>query len=486
MRKINALSLPLKATGLCIIILIYFITSCKKDSLNNEKLSNDELTILKGWQSKNFDQKSILFSGMVPNWNTVYVNELKDKTVYEVDLTSTDSAFITNGFLSKGDKNNYQSVSRFKLLIFKDTKTGKITDGYYMSSLSNEPVHYTEVNNFTGYIYFYNRKGNFINGWVFNAGKALQAISQGNEAGYRETLNAGLKEKINMNNFGNGKIQVASQEFCYTIVTPIYGISCIQAGDSPEPVCSTYIKGYNYGRYCTSVEIPTDGNGGVTPDPNNPRGQTPNIPTLPTVPDEGRGDIVNKIKDPCLKAMVQALLDKGIEFTAEQTLNSIFGDNSSINLSFDQATYTSDLTDGSTTPPIVTFKNDGSINTFNITIKLNEKTLPNASTEFIASTIIHETLHAYFSYRDKVFDPDRQHDEMATEQYIAWFQAAIKKMYSQMDNTDALALAWGGLEGTPAYDTYKTNDPYSVGQLWLTNSEYADGTKGIKCPQKTN
>ncbi|MCZ4245327.1 hypothetical protein [Pedobacter punctiformis] len=285
---IYKLNSPLKPNlSLFLLILLIILNSCKKDNLGKEKLSNNELTALKEWQSKNFDQKSILFSSMVPNWNNIYVNELKDKIVYEVDLTSTDNAFITNGFLSKSDKNNYLAKSRFKLLLFKDSKTGQITDGYYMTSLSDEPVHYTQVNNFTGYIYFYNRKGNFVNGWIFDAGKALQAISQGTETGYRESVNAGLKEKINMNDFGNGRIQVSAQQFCYTGQTPIYGESCIQPEGSQAPVCSTYIKGYNYTRFCVDVEIPTDGTGGLIPDPNNPRGQQPVPGTLPTAPDDG-------------------------------------------------------------------------------------------------------------------------------------------------------------------------------------------------------
>ncbi|WP_316803164.1 hypothetical protein [Pedobacter nototheniae] len=292
MRKINALSLPFKAISLCFVAFLLVIVSCKKDNLNAGKLSQNEIENLKDWQSKNFDQKSILFAKMVPNWNNVYVNQLKDKTVYEVDLTSTDNAFITNGFLSKGDKKDYQSTSNFKLLIFKDIKTGKITDGYYMSSISNLPAHYTQVDNFTGYIYFYNKQGNFVNGWAFDNGKAVQSISQGTEAGYRETMNAGLREKINLNNFGDGRIQVASQEFCYTIEIPIYGTSCIAAsgesGPAGPPICVTIIKGYTYGRYCTPNQMAVDDNGGVVPDPNNPKGTEPKKPTLPSIgPDDG-------------------------------------------------------------------------------------------------------------------------------------------------------------------------------------------------------
>lgn len=286
MKKINELSLPFKGLGLYFVALLLLITSCKKDNSDAGKLSKNELETLKDWQSKNFDQKSILFSGMIPNWNTIYVNQLKDKTVYEVELTSTDNAFMTNGFLNK-DENNYQNASRFKLLIFKDAKTDKITEGYYMSSISNEPIHYTQTDQFTGYIYFYNTKGNFINGWSFDAGRAVQGIKSGTYVGYKETMNSSLKEKINMNNFGNGRIQVeAPGNTCYTMSFPVYATSCISVEDSP-PICSIYIKGYVYGQFCPGVEISPDGSGGVVPDPITPIGQPPVVPTTPTLgPDD--------------------------------------------------------------------------------------------------------------------------------------------------------------------------------------------------------
>ncbi|WP_316805422.1 hypothetical protein [Pedobacter nototheniae] len=488
MRKINAHSLPFKAIGLCFVALLLFITSCKKDNVNG-KLSNDELQALKTWQSQNFDQKSILFADMVLNWNTIYVNQLNDKTVYEVDLNTTDNAFITNSFLKKGDKKDYQSTSRFKLLIFKDTQTGKITDGYYMSSISNAPVHYKQVNNFTGYIYFYNKQGNFVNGWVYDAGKALQGISQGTEAGYRETMNAGLKEKINLNNFGDGRIQVASQEFCYTIEIPIYGTSCIAAsgesGPAGPPVCVTIIKGYTYGRYCTPNQMAVDDNGGVVPDPNNPKGTEPKKPTLPSIgPDEEPADIKNKVNDPCLKAMVQKELDRGINFSAEETLNSIFGENSDINLDFGDKIYANTGTDGGALITKAVRNPNGSVAKMDITITLNSGILPNASQEYITATILHESLHAYFDYKNGVGDENGQHIIMASQPYISKFSAAMQKIYPNMSGEDALALAWGGLEGTPDYDTYKLAEPYKVGQMYLANSEYRDGSKGSKCPTK--
>ncbi|MBC6111597.1 hypothetical protein ACFOG5_20655 [Pedobacter fastidiosus] len=193
--------------------------------------------------------------------------------------------------------------------------------------------------------------------------------------------------------------------------------------------------------------------------------------------------IKNNVKDPCLKAMVQAAIDKGIEFTTENTLNSIFDIGSKVNLNFIQAAFSDDLTDGGATKPKVTYNSDGSINTFDMTIKLNEKTMPNASKEYISATILHEALHAYFTYLDNGvdFNPASQHVAMATDKYILWFEKGLKSIYPEISDLDLKALAWGGLEGTEAYDSLKEKNPYEVGQMWLTNSQHHDGTKGTKC-----
>lgn len=484
MRKINALTLPYEAIRLCFIAFLLVITSCKKDITDVGKLSKTDLETLKDWQSKNFDQNSILFSGMVPNWNNVYVNQLKDKTVYEVELTPTDNAFMTNGFLRKGDKNDYRSKSRFKLLILKDAKTEKITDGYYMSSISNEPVHYTQTDQFTGYIYFYNTKGNFINGWSFDAGKAVQGIRSGTYAGYKETMNSGLTEKINMSNFGNGKIQVeAPGNTCYTMSFPVYATSCISVEDSP-PICSIYIKGYVYGQFCPGVQISPDGSGGVVPDPNTPIGQPPVVPTTPTVPGGDPNDITNNVKDPCLKLMVQLAIDRGINFSAEETLKSIFGENSNINLFFGEKNYANSGTDGGTLINRVLKNANGTIARLDITISLNTPILQNASQEYITATILHEALHAYFDFKNGQSDETGQHVTMSSQPYITQFSAKMQQIYPNMSNEDALALAWGGLEGTPAYDDLRAAQPYNVGQMFLANGQYKDGEKGTQCPIK--
>jgi len=192
-------------------------------------------------------------------------------------------------------------------------------------------------------------------------------------------------------------------------------------------------------------------------------------------------DIKSTITNPCLKILVNDIISKGIEFTTEQTLNSIFGSNSKINLTFAQANYSSADTDGSTTPPSVVLNSDQTIKSFDITLKLNEKTMPNAAKEYISATVIHETLHAYFSYRDKELNPTGQHNEMATDIYVAWFINAIKNIYPTISDFNAKALAWGGLEDTAGWDTFRATYPYDAGQITLANDEFHDGELGTKC-----
>ncbi|WP_131537306.1 SprT family zinc-dependent metalloprotease [Pedobacter nototheniae] len=485
MKKINALSLPFRAIGLCFIVCLLAITSCKKDKTGDGKLSETDLQTLKDWQSKHFDQNSILFSGMVPNWSNIYVNQLKDKIVYEVELTPTDNAFMTNGFLNKGDKNNYQSTSRFKLLILKDAKTDKITDGYYMSSISNEPVHYTQTDQFTGYIYFYNTKGNFINGWSFDAGKAVQGIRSGTYAGYKETMNPSLREKINMSNFGNGRIQVeAPGNSCYTMTIPVYATSCISVEDSP-PICSIYIKGYVYGQFCPGVQISPDGSGGVIPDPIRPIGQTPVTTTVPEITDEFENY-------PCAKALVQKM--KTLNSDIANLIKNAFNTNDLKNLNFvaDPALAGTNIDGhymrGNTTPESgVGFHEIG----------INPDVLNNSTQEFILATLYHEALHAYFAQKlsdlgkaefdrqflgvevngGRLLVQDEAHISMGYQRFVTGIKNTILAFNPGFDPNRAEIIAKSGIvQALPAESKINSQErnPYDP------NNPGATGTKCLE------
>ena len=455
MQKKTDLNLPINVICLFWGLMLIF-SACKKENQLSENISDLEISNLKKWHRQNFDETSILFSNMIPNWNHVYVNEVKNKTVYEVELINTDQSFVSNGFLSADDKTNYLANSRFKLLFFKDNETGKLSEGYYMTSLSKEVVHYAQVSDFTGYIYFYTKKGNFVNGWSFDGGKAIQSISQGTAEGYKESSLGGLysnfREKTSISNLSKANLQVTSQEFCYTTSTPIYGTSCIQAGDSPQTYCTTYIKGFTYSRFCTSLPIPTDGNGGIVPDPNNPPGKTPSLPTVPI----DDGDITSEFENyPCARALVEQMGTLNSDIA--KLIKDTFGVNDITNINF----YPDPRLSGTIT--------DGQLNSqsgMTFQIGINPDVLAKSTKEYILVTLYHEALHAYFAQKLATLGRDEfnkqftgvdvnggrlisvvndQHTTMGYDKFVRGLKDAILAFNPRFDPSRATALAELGI-----------------------------------------
>ena len=84
----------------------------------------------------------------------------------------------------------------------------------------------------------------------------------------------------------------------------------------------------------------------------------------------------------------------------------------------------------------------------------------NSSKQYITATIIHELLHAYMDYETRVKknptflnkDESQQHEYMAAN-YVDDMRDIITALYPDFSVNEAEALAWGGLEGTAAYQT---------------------------------
>ena len=110
----------------------------------------------------------------------------------------------------------------------------------------------------------------------------------------------------------------------------------------------------------------------------------------------------------------------------------------------------------------------------NIEIKLNSDVLPNASEQYIAVTILHETLHAYFRQTGQLDD----HNEMVNN-YIPWFESTLKTLYPSMSPEDAEALAYGGLTDSMAFTTSE-KDAFRASYEYTSNA-YATGMKGSPC-----
>lgn len=187
-------------------------------------------------------------------------------------------------------------------------------------------------------------------------------------------------------------------------------------------------------------------------------------------------EIKNNVKDTCLRKMVEDARNKNIEFNAKESMNGIFDSNSDFNLNFFDGPLATDL-DGITHVSHTggtTVGNRVKITSMDIDITLNSTTLPNSSAEFIAVTILHEVLHAYFAQVGIAFD----HDVMVRE-YIPWFTSSLHSLYPTIPDTDLVALAYGGLMDNA---TFVNSPEYAMKNIYGSiNDNYKGGRLGSKC-----
>nr|MBC7611786.1 hypothetical protein [Pseudopedobacter sp.] len=238
----------------------------------------------------------------------------------------------------------------------------------------------------------------------------------------------------------------------------------------------------------TPSDPTTGGGGSTTPGDYDP--QKPTCPDSPVGystsglkvdmvnPDNdpcSNRDIINNIKDPCLKKMVQYSIDNDIKLNINESINSIFNTNTDVNLYYEETSSLPNSTDGTTT-----LVNDnrfpGGNYLLTIDIKLNVNTLPNASKEYISATILHEALHAYFRYNGSLSSLD--HEAMANL-YLSWFVNSLTNLYPNLSYSDAKMLGWGGLGETQAYNLFTTqNEKFIIQNI---NKDYKTSLKGTSC-----
>lgn len=186
----------------------------------------------------------------------------------------------------------------------------------------------------------------------------------------------------------------------------------------------------------------------------------------------GNYDIHNDIDDPCLRRVTEAVISGDIQYDIQQSLRSIFGTTDKVNL------YYRDVSDlPSNVAGEASYQTKDIPNEVNIKIVLNQNTLPDASQEYIVSTIVHESLHAYFRYKNT--DAELDHENMASN-YISWFMEIMSRTFPNIPQSDNYALAWGGLGETAAWDRKSPTERNAIAD---TDNSYRQREKGTNpCP----
>lgn len=190
----------------------------------------------------------------------------------------------------------------------------------------------------------------------------------------------------------------------------------------------------------------------------------------------GEMDIINEVEDPCLHAMVEDIIDRDVVFTIEETMDSIFNNNDEINLTFIDYDF-NDTTTMASASPLYIEGTPGEWESFRFRVNLDKERLPNASREYIGSTIMHEVLHAYYSYKFNGEYTGLDHETMAVH-YIDWFMEGLSSMFPTLTEDERFALAWGGLEETDSFDQLTGPQKDKVN---LHNGKHSKGESGNTC-----
>lgn len=183
----------------------------------------------------------------------------------------------------------------------------------------------------------------------------------------------------------------------------------------------------------------------------------------------------NNVTNECMKDLVQDVMDGDNAFT--NILKTTFGTSSDFKLTFSQFNGSTHL-DG---------KTDKTNN--NIDIGLNFAALEHASQEFVTATIYHEIIHAQLGAMGV---PGNQHHNIMADVWRPTIEAALMDAFPGLSQSDAAALAWGGLGSSTAWqnmvDDDIANNTGNSGNIDQKNKNHKNlnneynGNHGTQCP----
>ncbi|MFE7085559.1 SprT-like domain-containing protein [Sphingobacterium spiritivorum] len=307
----------------------------------------------------------------------------------------------------------------------------------------------------------YSFSGTIISSSILSNSTKIATFSKGENIRNLDQTNVAAIEKYNRN--------------MGSLVKMAAGKKCVYA----------YVNGQLNRISCTDTDEIDYGDGGIYDDPPPNPGDY-----YPTNPPIGGGDtgeqkeeenIENNIENPCLKKIVDEVISNDIASLTNECLLDVFKQNDKINLRFYETTRLPDLTAGIAS---TTFTSGTS--NLDVKIELNANTLPNASQEYVALAVVHESIHAYLYTKGFFTTMIDQHDMMWSS-YIDVIAGYLNQQYGTDMNvartlaTDGLQNTFGSkiLESTYEGLNLKTGEPAEKRGIIAT--QYRNGQKGKKC-----
>jgi hypothetical protein len=440
---------------LATMLLIFY--ACRKEfNMTNDVKSSLSIEEAKSYMSK---QKSIILSADKITFSTFTnagekLNYAWDKAI----TTSRDSVAIVEiplmdkkkGYVIGADNPDYADASITRLVIIKNAHGEMrsflmtiVPDIKYLQEKPDDVVkntYLTKTSRFTGLVVYHHEEGSFISGNRYVNGQNLGKLVPVND----KNIQGDSQQKIMIK-------PVAGQDCTYYTMYDYSAVCYVQG--------SLYVCEWEASiRWSYSVCTDGTGDGGGTSN-----GQVP-------------VDTLNKIADSCLKVAMQMALANGVKNDFKNIMDSTFLGNKNIILVFQEENIGDTTVLGRFIPWITKRRNTGE--EYEIAaISFNTQTTPGISQEMKVWTLYHELLHAYISKMGQLLYPNYNHQYIANT-YVNKLSAALQGLFPGMSGTDAQALAWVGLDGTPMWSLV---DPYMKPQYIAIANEYKKGRLGHKC-----
>jgi len=265
------------------LLLLLSFYRCEENLKNDEPVQNiSQFTVeqAQAWFGSEWAATISLKSGSTespkigikPDWCDGFTSHNSKFDVVEVGLLVQGNFGFADQTSSKDwkmTKNPKMITSLTRMVFMKDKKNGRI-DQFLMTIVGNKEYHdkkigqlsdnsyFTREKHFSGYIFFHDLTGNFINGWNYEKGKIVRKCSQNN---------------------GNNLPIVLKKADCIAVTVTLYNQFCTDwyhNGQYNYTNCEDRVAEYEYYYLYCSYEPSGGGSGGgydgeyyppTTPDP---------------------------------------------------------------------------------------------------------------------------------------------------------------------------------------------------------------------------
>ncbi|WP_142687673.1 hypothetical protein [Chitinophaga polysaccharea] len=381
------------------------------------------------------------------------------------------------GGILKVPLENFRTPYGYRDLLFQQNKDGAINvkvlqiiayPTYLQKKMGENPTIAGNIrllisnNDFSGLLLQYDTKGNFIEGRKYRDGgvkKILSPLTAGNR-NLRTESSCDDEEGPDKN-------------LCWIINLPTVTITAPALGTTPSPSSWAF------------PEI------SPIPGPGMPIGGGPPI----DVSKYFGNQIKSEVKNPCLTEGINKALAINLKNWLSKAISDIFGDKANFDLIFREKPGSEmagksgeyDIKDSH-------FAGLGTKNAGGVAyINLNSDLLPYASKEYIVTTVLHESLHAYMVTKQISFNAAyvNQHELIASK-YSGYISAALKEIFPSISSTDQNDLSWTGLQETLQWtskdlkdrsanaDKYYPGDQNATAKTLINIYNHQSGTAGTK------